>query len=216
MSSKASTLRVRNKRSRQSGDITLVIVEGHTEEKYFNDLARLYGSNTIVLRGQGTDPTSLVEYAIKIFLNGRQGNSRIERISAKNFPPRIFDNIFIVFDEDEKPEERNKAIAIIEEFSSKHKKVKITACDSRPNFELWILLHFEKLQPHAYTISDIDKKLRRHMENYSKSMDGLLSLIENQTSFAKENAKFLRDSIHREENDCFTNVDFFVEHCQKG
>ena len=43
MSSKASTLRVRNKRSRQSGDITLVIVEGHTEEKYFNDLARLYG-----------------------------------------------------------------------------------------------------------------------------------------------------------------------------
>ena len=67
MSSKASTLRVRNKRSRQSGDITLVIVEGHTEEKYFNDLARLYGSNTIVLRGQGTDPTSLVEYAIKIF-----------------------------------------------------------------------------------------------------------------------------------------------------
>ena len=54
------------------------------------------------------------------------------------------------------------------------------------------------LHPHEYTISDIDKKLRRHTENYSKSMDGLLSLIENQTSFAKENAKRISTSVINE------------------
>ena len=155
MARASQMLQARKKRRNLPGQATLVIVEGQTEEKYFTDLAAYYRSlSTFVLRGQGTDAVSLVDYAARLYLNGRQGNSRQQRASAKCFPARIFDNIFIVFDEDEKPEQRRKALAAIEAFNAKNKKVKMVASDSRPNFELWVLLHYEKLHPRPYRIAD--------------------------------------------------------------
>lgn len=134
-------LQPRKKRQNLSGNATLVIVEGQTEEKYFSDLSNYHRNlSTFVLRGQGTDPVSLVEYAAKLYNTGRQGNSRQQRASAKCFPAKLFDKIFIVFDEDEKPEQRKKALDAIKSFNKRNKSVKMTACDSRPNFELWLLL----------------------------------------------------------------------------
>ncbi len=217
MARASQMLQARKKRRNLQGQATLVIVEGQTEEKYFTDLAAYYRSlSTFALRGQGTDAVSLVDYAARLYLNGRQGNSRQQRASAKCFPARIFDNIFIVFDEDERPEQRRKALVAIDAFNAKNKKVKMVACDSRPDFELWVLLHYEKLHPRPYRIADIDAKLHKHMSDYSKAMDGLFARVHDKTETAVQNANFLRNSKDREEADCFTNVDVLVAQCQQN
>lgn len=217
MARASQMLQARKKRRNLPGQATLVIVEGQTEEKYFTDLAAYYRSlSTFVLRGQGTDAVSLVDYAARLYLNGRQGNSRQQRASAKCFPARIFDKIFIVFDEDERPEQRRTALVAIDAFNAKNKKVKMVACDSRPDFELWVLLHYEKLHPRPYRIADIDAKLHKHMSDYSKAMDGLFARVHDKTETAVQNANFLRNSKDREEADCFTNVDVLVAQCQQN
>lgn len=217
MARASQMLQARKKRRNLPGQATLVIVEGQTEEKYFTDLAAYYRSlSTFVLCGQGTDAVSLVDYAARLYLNGRQGNSRQQRASAKCFPARIFDKIFIVFDEDERPEQRRKALVAIDAFNAKNKKVKMVACDSRPDFELWVLLHYEKLHPRPYRIADIDAKLHKHMSDYSKAMDGLFARVHDKTETAVQNANFLRNSKDREEADCFTNVDVLVAQCQQN
>lgn len=210
-------LQPRKKRQNLSGNATLVIVEGQTEEKYFSDLSNYHRNlSTFVLRGQGTDPVSLVEYAAKLYNTGRQGNSRQQRASAKCFPAKLFDKIFIVFDEDEKPEQRKKALDAIKSFNKRNKSVKMTACDSRPNFELWLLLHHEPLQPRPYGIADIQKKLCKHMQNYSKAMDGLFTVFHGKTETAIKNSESLRNNKDRDEGDCFTNVDVLVKYCQQN
>ena len=217
MARASQMLQARKKRRNLPGQATLVIVEGQTEEKYFTDLAAYYRSlSTFVLRGQGTDAVSLVDYAARLYLNGRQGNSRQQRASAKCFPARIFDKIFIVFDEDERPEQRRTALVAIDAFNAKNKKVKMVACDSRLDFELWVLLHYEKLHPRPYRIADIDAKLHKHMSDYSKAMDGLFTRVHDKTETAVQNANFLRNSKDREEADCFTNVDVLVAQCQQN
>ncbi len=104
----------------------------------------------------------------------------------------------------------------IDAFNAKNKKVRMVACDSRPDFELWVLLHYEKLHPRPYRIADIDAKLHKHMSDYSKAMDGLFARVHDKTETAVQNANFLRNSKDREEADCFTNVDVLVAQCQQN
>ena len=103
----------------------LIVCEGkQTEPNYFKALTKDIESINCEISGQGKDPNSLVEYAIKE--------------KAKN----NFDKIWVVFDKDEVPnDDFNGAIAEAE-------RNKIECAWSNEAFELWFLYHFENVAAH--------------------------------------------------------------------
>ena len=122
----------------------LIVCEGkQTEPNYFKALTKDIESINCEISGQGKDPNSLVEYAIKE--------------KAKN----NFDKIWVVFDKDEVPnDDFNGAIAEAE-------RNKIECAWSNEAFELWFLYHFENVAAHL-SRNDYQEKLSRAVNKSGK------------------------------------------------
>jgi hypothetical protein len=120
----------------------LIVVEGQeTEYNYFNSLKYELKLATIsivkIVPAGGGDPFVIVCEAYKAY------NS--------NSPK--FDQVFCVFDDDNKPEKYKKALSTAKEYN-------FTAITSIPCFEFWFLLHY------CYTTSPCSsyKELRPKLE----------------------------------------------------
>ncbi len=121
----------RLKSKRQAPANYLIVCEGKkTEPNYFNGLKRKinerYGNKVDVLipnidvKGTGMNTTSLVKYTQK----------------TVNHANKVYGQVWVVFDKDDYNDEQ---------FDSAIKNCDYNVAWSNPNFELWLLAHFKKV-----------------------------------------------------------------------
>jgi hypothetical protein len=177
---KASSLR-RRKSIRAPYDVVLIVCEGKkTEPYYFMELRenlRLNNANIIISdEGHGTDPLSLVKYAISCAK--RDGD---------------YDHVFCVFDRDQHATYQ----PALEKVKTAHLpgKGKLHAITSIPCFEFWLLLHF-RYSTKGYvagtgsTLSEqVIRDLKKYLPDYRKGDRGLFGKIRDKLVTAIENAR---------------------------
>ena len=159
----------RRKPYREERKTVLIVCEGgKTEPYYFLDLCRNLKITAVVkiVSGDesGTHPKSIVNFA------------KENRVG--------FDSIWCVYDRD-----------VHENIHEAHQQAKDNGFEvgfSNPNFELWILLHFEDQR------AEIDKdqcprKVKRHIPNYEKRMKGVFEFIYQYQDVALARAPSLRN-----------------------
>lgn len=109
----------------------LIVVEGQeTEYNYFCELRRDLRLNTTkveVITAAGGDPLVLVNKTYDIVEQNKKNNKR------EGTP--VYDEVFCVFDEDNKPEKYKLAC-------EKANNCHFTSITSIPCFEFWFLLHY--------------------------------------------------------------------------
>ncbi|MFO9208400.1 RloB family protein, partial [Legionella pneumophila serogroup 1] len=118
----------RSKNVREAYDVVLIICEGEkTEPHYIKELLselKLSSANIKVV-GLGTDPLTLVEYAVEEYNRTRD-----------------YDRIYCIFDKDKHTtyEQAKEKITLLQKRVKK--SIPIYAITSVPCFEYWILLHY--------------------------------------------------------------------------
>ncbi len=193
----------RRKAIRRPYDRILVVTEGsRTEPQYFEEIRVSVRATSAFVRilhsADGTDPLQIVEFAEKQFLE-----------------TKAFEAIHAVFDRDAHGgyfAALTKAAAL----NGKHrndegKPVPFHAVPSVPNFELWILLHYQDLW--SYTDrNDILTALRVHFRSYQKGDSGLYERLHERLPQANERAARLR-SRHGPDSgvDPYTDVDLLID-----
>lgn len=172
----------------------LIVCEGkQTEPNYFNGLKKKinkkYGNKIDVLipkieiKGTGKNTVDLVNYTRKFV----------------NYSNKEYGKIWVVFDKDDYSDEQ---------FDNAIQNCDYFAAWSNPNFELWLLLHFGKVN--NYVSKDdifeyLDKEFQRNkLGNYKKNDDkifekvsknnGLTKAIENSKNLKQLNNKALKPS----------------------
>lgn len=169
--------------SRKGKDRILIVCEGaETEPNYFEALRVDLGVRSADVRicGKecGTDPMSVVQYALELF---------------KEDP--TFDKIFCVFDKEGTPERELKykqACNILD--NKKLKKCEISYIRSVPSFEYWYILHFRYTC--APFVAERNKScgdvvvstLKKEIPNYDKSDRKIFELLKPKLETAKSNA----------------------------
>lgn len=155
--------------TRTSRDRVLIVCEGEkTEPNYFRELRSSLGltnADIIICGGEcGTDPKSVVEYAIQRY-----------------YQDTDFDRVYCVFDKDGHAT-YNSAIQIAKKVAMPREK--LFACiKSVPCFEYWLILHFSyttaafvetgKKSPGDCAVSE----LRKHIPKYGKGIPGVYSIV---------------------------------------
>ena len=148
----------RLKSKRQAPANYLIVCEGKkTEPNYFNGLKRKinekYGNKVDVLipnidvKGAGMNTTSLVKYTQK----------------TVNHANKVYGQVWVVFDKDDYNDEQfNSAIDIA-----------IIIAWSNPNFELWLLAHFKKVNRYISkddVLQELSKEFQKNgLGNYTKN-----------------------------------------------
>ena len=156
------------KLGRRAGyDRILIVTEGtKTEPNYFGEIRstfRLHTANVGIYPGAlGTAPIHVVEYARQLFEEGDR---------HRHIPPRAFDQIYAVFDRDDHASYHD-ALTCAEQLDGKlrndsKQKVSFKAVASVPNFELWLLLHFENIQAPIHR-DDALARLQVHIPDHAK------------------------------------------------
>ena len=170
----------------------LIVCEGkQTEPNYFNGLKKKinakYGNKIDVLipqievKGMGKNTKDLVKYTSKFV----------------NYSNKEYGKIWVVFDKDDYNDEQ---------FDNAIVNCDYNVAWSNPNFELWLLLHFRKVN--NYISKDdifeyLDKEFQRNkLGNYGKNDDkifekvsknnGLIKAIEN-----SKNLELLNNEVER-------------------
>ena len=136
----------------------LIICEGkETEPNYFEGLKQKINSNfgdrisvipAIKIKGTGLNTESLVRYA-KQFINKS---------------PKVYGQVWVVFDKDDYTDEQFNNAIRLNEYNSAW---------SNPNFEVWILSHFKKVN-NSLTKNETLKELKKEFQksglgDYSKN-----------------------------------------------
>ncbi|WP_049761854.1 RloB family protein [Candidatus Korobacter versatilis] len=134
----------------------LIVCEGKlTEPSYFKDYLRENRNQLVMVEivpDRGV-PKSVVDYAA-------DRKKQAEKHSRRRADPYLkFDEVWCVFDVDEHPH--------LPEALQQAKDNKIRVALSNPNFELWILLHFQDLFRHEHR-DVIGRLCREHMPEYQK------------------------------------------------
>ncbi|MTJ07741.1 MULTISPECIES: RloB family protein [unclassified Anabaena] len=148
----------RSSRNQNSRSYFLIVVEGEeTEYNYFNSLIRELKLTTIkikVVSAAGGDPLVIVNTAYKLFQEKQQESKR-------GGEPK-YDEVFCIFDDDNKPEKYKQALSTAKEYN-------FESITSIPCFEFWFLLHY------CYTTTPFSsyKELRPKLESEMKK-EGIL------------------------------------------
>lgn len=196
----------RKQAQRASYDRILIVTEGtKTEPNYFGEIRttfRLHTANVGIFPGAlGTAPVNVVEYARQLFVEG----DRHRRI-----PPRAFDRVYAVFDRDDHASYHD-ALTRAEQLDGKlrndgKQKVPFKAVASVPNFELWLLLHFENIQSPIHRDEAI-VRLRAHFPDYAKGATNAYAVTSPHRPAALERAAALAAKFTaRDEPEPFTDV----------
>ncbi len=171
----------RTRGKRKPRKLILIVVEGQeTEYNYFNDLKaelRLPTTEIKVYSGSGGDPCQVVEKA----------NSYRNQMTSKP------DEVFCIFDHDNKPEKYKQAIKKAQDYGFEE------SITSIPCFEIWLLLHFQYTSRSFQNCSEVETQLQRELvnassvntpANYDKSLD-YYNLLKAKLNQAIENAERL-------------------------
>ena len=159
----------------------LIICEGKkTEPNYFNGLKkeinRKYGKKidviipNIDIKGTGLNTISLIKYAEK-------------KVNQSN---KIYGKVWVVFDKDDYPDDQ---------FDTAIKNCEYNIAWSNPNFELWILSHFKKINRFISKdniLIELDKEFQKNnLGKYMKNDSNLFNKITLNKDFKKaiENCK---------------------------
>jgi len=122
--------------------------------------------------------------------------------------------VWCVFDADNRDRSASNCQRLSEAFCEA--KAKNCHCAfSNPKFELWYLLHYENCRDYV-TGQEVDKRLKKHLKNYSKSQRGLYELLESKQGSALKRAKAMRTLVHDSESIIIpsnpsTDVDKLIE-----
>lgn len=149
-------------RSRASCDRVLIVSEGSkTEPLYFDEIRvglRLPTANIVVAPSDlGTEPIQVVQYAQQLFERGDR---------HKGIEPRAFEQVDAVFDRDDHRSYFD-ALKLAESLDGKLKndakqRVAFKAIASVPNFELWLLVHYEDIQAPLHR-DEVMRRLKQHI-----------------------------------------------------
>lgn len=152
---------------RASYDRILIVCEGRkTEPNYFNEIRavhRLQTANVEVRHSElGTAPLQVVRYAQELFEHGDR---------HRHILRRAFERVYAVFDRDDHHsyfDALNYAAQLDGKLRNDAKQaVTFKAIASVPNFELWLLLHFEDIRAPLHR-DEVLRRLRTHLPGYQK------------------------------------------------
>lgn len=163
----------------------LIICEGkQTEPNYFNGLKQAinkkYGDKvdvmipSIDIKGTGMNTTSLVNYTKR----------------AVNYANKVYGQVWVVFDKDEYSDEQ---------FNSAIRNCDYNVAWSNPNFELWILSHFKKVNKYVSkdnVIIELDKEFEKSgLGKYSKNDKDIFEKItkDNKLHTAIKNCEYMEE-----------------------
>ena len=175
----------RLKSKKQAPANYLIVCEGKkTEPNYFNGLKRKinekYGSKVDVLipnidiKGTGMNTISLVNYAEK----------------KVNQSAKIYGQVWVVFDKDDYSDEQ---------FDQAIKNSNYNVAWSNPNFELWLLSHFKKINRYI-SKEDVFQELNKEFQkkklgDYTKNDTNIFDKVtsEGKLHTAIENCEYMEE-----------------------
>lgn len=162
----------RKKKGFSERKILHIYTEGETEERYFKFLKST------------EDFRKAKRLKVLPYCEGKQGlplMAHVKRKVAQVKKEVEPDEIYVIFDKDELSNEE------IQHCLSKYPDYQVGF--SNPSFELWLLLHFQKVSTRK-TQKQLEEALSQVLDKpYSKANDEQLSVIIQQLSQAHENAK---------------------------
>lgn len=153
----------RLKESRKEKKLIYIYCEGESEVQYFNMLKRKYNSTNVSITVKSTGSSGaafgMINYAVK---HTKQEINKKRNKKKRNI--HYSPDIYIVFDRD------GKGNDYIKQAYGEAKKHNIRIMFSSTSFEVWILMHFEKV---AFTENHsqdwLEKKLSKYFEtNYHR------------------------------------------------
>ena len=175
----------RLKSKRQAPANYLIVCEGKkTEPNYFNGLKRRinekYGNKVDVLipnidvKGTGMNTTSLVKYTQK----------------TVNHANKVYGQVWVVFDKDDYNDEQ---------FDSAIDNCNYNVAWSNPNFELWLLAHFKKINRNV-SKDDVWEQLGKELQkkglgNYTKNDTNIFDKVtsEGKLHTAIKNCEYMEE-----------------------
>lgn len=205
----------RNIRKKEKKVYFLIVVEGETEKNYFTSLKLELETNRSInihlFSADGGDPLGIINEAYRLFQqNIRQSN---------NSKTPKFDQVFCVFDDDNKPEKYKKALSTAKEYN-------FESITSIPCFEFWFLLHYcyttrpftnyKELSPTLEAEMKKEGMLKRE-ETYNKSDKSIYEKLKPNQDKAINHAIKLEQK-HPNEDRCTnpsTKVHILVDKLQK-
>jgi RloB-like protein len=180
----------------------LIVCEGEkTEPNYFEEIRKLIRISSahirIIQSENGTQPLQVVESAIEEFSK-----------------TKAYDRVYAVFDRDDHETYANaihKAEAKKDKLKNDERRpVLFCAVASVPNFEFWLLLHFEDIREWLRR-DEVYERLRRYIPDYRKNAADTYSTTEHLLGVASERAASLRVRFSRlPGKDAYTDVDKLV------
>lgn len=200
--------------ARKPFDRILIVTEGSkTEPNYFNEMSvhyRLPSTNVrSVPSGFGTDPLSVVNYAEHLFVNGE------ERLSIE---PKSFEQVYAVFDRDDHLSYHpalGKAGRLGRQLRNDlRQQITFEAFASIPNFELWLLLHYENVIDPLHR-NEVMHRLKGYLPDYEKGQEGLFGVTRPLLDIAIGHAQALEETTTRHDDggpytDVHTLVDVLI------
>ncbi|WP_462272650.1 RloB family protein [Methanohalophilus sp.] len=171
--------RKRKKGNRKTNSIMLLVCEGEkTERLYFENFREKGAYLTIkTMSSQDKDAKGVVEYAI-------------ERMRHDGYNPQNGgEYVYCVFDCDN--QDKTVTNKELREAIEKANKNGINICFSNPFFELWFLLHFERITERQVK-ERIYQRLDKHMTKYSKNKNYYELLCENMEDAIQNSKKLVK------------------------
>ena len=201
----------RKTNSRASYERYLIVCEGSkTEPQYFQEIRSSYRLQTanvgIFFSEFGTEPIQVVEYAKHLFIYGD---------ADRGIKARAFEKVFTVFDRDEHKTYFNalgKVTSLDKTLRNDARQVVgFEAITSIPNFELWLLLHYENIQ-HPLHRDDVIERLKKYIPTYNKGINGLFKLLEPLIEVANERSCILAEKSNpHTDSEPYTDIFKLVE-----
>lgn len=175
----------RLKSKRQAPANYLIVCEGKkTEPNYFNGLKKKinekYGNKVDVLipnidiKGTGMNTTSLVKYTQK----------------TVNHANKVYGQVWVVFDKDEYNDEQ---------FNSAIDNCNYNVAWSNPNFELWLLAHFKKVNRYVSkddVLQELSKEFQKKgLGDYTKNDTNIFDKVtgERKLHTAIKNCEYMEE-----------------------
>lgn len=197
----------------------LVVVEGHSEEKYFNALRNFEKLHTVfvVHNPDCTDPVNLLKNSLELF------KESIKNSNSNSMFVNQFDEIWIIYDL-EKPNDRKRQLSkqaeekaknFVEKYNKskkgKNHEIKILFALSDPSFEFWYVLHYEKTTKSFTGSDEVEEYLKKYWREYQKNSKPTQEILD-KTEIAIQNAKWVRNQNKTNNSEApMTDIDKIVE-----
>lgn len=179
--------------------LVLIVCEGITEKLYFEGMCKDFSSTTIDVRintAKGSAPINVVNYA--------------EKIGQK--PREPYDHIYCVFDRDNHETFQEACDRIVILSTRKRNPLDIKGAISIICFEIWILLHFKKIDKQFANGDEVIKFIEKNncINKYNKSDPDLFNKIKNKVGDAIKNAQWLEERAIGNNRNPYTNIHHLV------